>query len=710
MSVEKPHFAQLSDRFDISVILTLHNEGRYLRRTLRSLNESAVFARNGGISVELIVVLDNADEITIDIANSFDHRGYEKVQFLQVKNGSLGLSRNDGIAVAQGSYVATADGDDLVSYNILAEMYELANRLGDRSIIFPQFLFAFGIRYHSCQYYDLDAITPLAMLRGHPFISRIFGSTKIFRKVKYSDARLSEGYAYEDWHFNCEAVAAGCNLCVAKNTILFYRQRPESLLAKAEAISIRQIPPSNLFTPQLYVPLTQSGYDRLIKRGSLGPELQTHGPEIVADPLIRELIIAANRIEPGIDPDLIARGKFHSAIAWCDYPTALAYHEICRLLGNGNFSDVFILPFMARGGADRFIIDVITELDRSCVDSKALIVFGERVVEHIWLEKLPHSATVIDLANEWPSMDESAIDAIALKLIQSCCASDVRIHVRQSAFGERFVSKFRGVLKTYRVYFYRFCDVRRYDRGDCIVEPWGFQFVSENLPWLHRIVSDNKHLIENDCDRIGTNQEKWACLYPRQSRTLNSPLRSGTLGHSAPKALWASRLDFQKRPMILSKIAAHLRRLGSPISIHAYGVNVLEGPNAKIFENADSLVYQGAYSNFFDIARGEYFSFLYTSYFDGVPNVLLEAASIGLPIVAPNVGGIGEFVTDDYSGILLESLYDDEAMAKAYAESLVRLWADEPLRSRLAQGALEHLAANHSDDAYASSAAKIFGL
>lgn len=45
--------------------------------------------------------------------------------------------------------------------------------------------------------------------------------------------------------------------------------------------------------------------------------------------------------------------------------------------------------------------------------------------------------------------------------------------------------------------------------------------------------------------------------------------------------------------------------------------------------------------------------FLLTSVFEGLPLCLLEAQSVGLPIVSTNVGGICDIIKDDYNGLLV---------------------------------------------------------
>lgn len=69
---------------------------------------------------------------------------------------------------------------------------------------------------------------------------------------------------------------------------------------------------------------------------------------------------------------------------------------------------------------------------------------------------------------------------------------------------------------------------------------------------------------------------------------------------------------------------------------------------------------------------------------EGMPNVVLEAAAAGLPIVATAVGGTPEIVTPETDGILVPS-GDTERLAAA----ILRLAMDPDLRSRLGRGALD---------------------
>ncbi|MEO0406892.1 MAG: glycosyltransferase [Cyanobacteria bacterium P01_A01_bin.135] len=65
---------------------------------------------------------------------------------------------------------------------------------------------------------------------------------------------------------------------------------------------------------------------------------------------------------------------------------------------------------------------------------------------------------------------------------------------------------------------------------------------------------------------------------------------------------------------------------------------------------------------------------------DGIPNVLLEAMAMGLPVVSTGISGIGELVRPEENGLLVP-----QRDADALAQAMLRLAEDDGLRSRLGQ-------------------------
>jgi glycosyltransferase involved in cell wall biosynthesis len=77
---------------------------------------------------------------------------------------------------------------------------------------------------------------------------------------------------------------------------------------------------------------------------------------------------------------------------------------------------------------------------------------------------------------------------------------------------------------------------------------------------------------------------------------------------------------------------------------------------------------------------------------DGIPNVLLEAMSMGLPVVSTFVSGIPELVEDDGNGLLVAP--ED---ATALAGAMRRLLDDDALRARLGAAARATVTAHFTD-------------
>ena len=79
---------------------------------------------------------------------------------------------------------------------------------------------------------------------------------------------------------------------------------------------------------------------------------------------------------------------------------------------------------------------------------------------------------------------------------------------------------------------------------------------------------------------------------------------------------------------------------------------------------------------------------------DGLPNVILEAATQALPILSTDFAGVPEFIIDDATGLLV-SPGDYQALATA----LTRLACDPVLRERLGGSAYERIQTQFSFDA-----------
>ncbi|MBF9197509.1 glycosyltransferase [Microvirga terrestris] len=693
--------------FHASIILNIHCEAVFLRRTLLSLDEAVRFAQSKGLRLELVAVLDRTDDATREVLSSFDLGSYQGVQIIEVDHGSLGLSRNAGIERARGDYVFTADADDLVSYNYFHDIYVAAERLGSEALYFPEYVIGFGFHSFVCRYEPLINVTPMTFLQQNPYISRVCAHRDVFRRIPFRDVRLSPGYAFEDWHFNAEAVASGLDIRIVEDVALFYRQRPGSLFRSAYAISVRQIPPTRLFDPVSYLKISEPFYNHLAHSNCNDAGSSAIARDFLNGKILQDLAKHANAIDPSIvlsryRDERIPAIRNHTGFS----PLGAAYYDICQVLGNHVYSDVFLFPFMSRGGAEKYfaaLMEAISRIDPFC---NLLAILGGDLDIVQWMDRLPPNVTIVDMSLYGRGLNRDQRCLLALKIVESC-GFEARIHLRECPFVDRFLQLYSAVLKDKETIFYRFNDVVRIEKGRFITVGSSMGHISEHLDSLSKIICDSASMISHDMHRVGTQTQKWHHLPASIEAPAVLPARTSDAQH---RILWASRLDADKRPSLLPAIARELHRVAPQMTIDVFGSSVLEAFDARQFEGLSNLRYHGSYAGFESLPTSRYSILLYTSLQDGVPNVLLEAMSHGLAVVAPDLGGISEIINNEETGILLPSLPDDDDMAASYAEALLRLVSDPDLCLRLGQQARTFVKEHHSPEAHETRVAELFQL
>jgi glycosyltransferase involved in cell wall biosynthesis len=95
--------------------------------------------------------------------------------------------------------------------------------------------------------------------------------------------------------------------------------------------------------------------------------------------------------------------------------------------------------------------------------------------------------------------------------------------------------------------------------------------------------------------------------------------------------------------------------------------------------------------------------FVLPSYAEGFPNAILEAMSVGLPVVATNVGGVPEIVDDGVTGIIVP-VRDSDALSAAIG----RLLRHEPERQAMGAAARRKILTNYTIDHVIASYQQMF--
>lgn len=143
--------------------------------------------------------------------------------------------------------------------------------------------------------------------------------------------------------------------------------------------------------------------------------------------------------------------------------------------------------------------------------------------------------------------------------------------------------------------------------------------------------------------------------------------------------LYIGRMDVKKGLRELVDAAASLHPLRPKLHVYMVG----EGPDKPIIEraiearNAASYIHTMPGCGFDDVAVWMAAADLVTlpSYMEGCPNVVLEALACGRPVVATNVGGIPEIMSETCGRLVPRR--DPAALAQALAAVLDRTWDAE---------------------------------
>jgi len=693
---------------DISIVLNLHDEARFLDRTVASLREAVAYARADGLSIELVIVLDNATRETAARTTAMDFSGIDQVCFIEVSHGSLGPARNSGIAASRGRYIATADGDDLVSFNFFSAMMEEAER-NPRAIIVPEFLYAFGTRYHLWQYFGTDRVSKLAFFGLHPFCSRVFFPRELARDIQYVDTKKTRFFAYEDWHFNCEAIAAGYEFHTAANTILFYRQRSTSIMAQEGHDKL--CPYSRYFSADHFL----KGLRAVHNTAQPVPKAPKYAPEgtrlyCMNSRIFLELLYAANRIEPGIDYEHLKYMPMGANVGW-PYQQSLdlasAYFEALQKLNGGIYDDVVLLPFLSNGGAEKYLLEVLKSLLATNVAKRILIMTGGNFENHEGVDQLPANIDFLDLRKLADRHGVQNLGTLLLRIIQSS-APRARLHTSGADFAVDFLLRYYRALPDNPIAYYYFCAETLSHQQLHFTYGSSLNFLSEALPGISWVISDHARILHD--------LEKMMHLAPAKAETIYAPVPPPaesiarlpySPGSGPLRILWASRIDTQKRPDLVPRISQRLEERGVKASIDMYGSSVFGYPMPAGIGRDGPVRHRGPFRGFGSLPHGEYDLFLYTSSYDGLPNVVLEALSCSMLVVAPDVGGLREAISSE-TGVLIAHDADDEVLISHYADALAAIANGSIQPLPLIRNAHRLIEERHSEETHRRRVASIF--
>jgi len=710
---------------DLSVIITAGSGSSLTHRTINSAKRACHCAAQAGVHCEIIVVAHGRDEGMRDYLRQW----HEGLLVHEVDIADLGEARNFGVSFARSTFVGFLDTGDLFSEPWLQHAYESATFASRMSVWHPMFSHEFEnacriVRHKSSSMPDcnLDGLleydlwtdvmlAPRELLASHPFRSWPPGS----------------GFSHEIRRWYCEVLAENVPVCIVDQTSVYIRARPDGgqhglmwpgpLFDREPAMAVRQgeATAATQSRARLAGRLKTWGvhYLRQVKSHSrvarnvigLLRRVQRRLPQIMLSPRPPERQLASealpdwflgqwkaiHAVEPDVFPDswILDRTYIH------EFPKPRIsgpFFELCERLGRTP-THVFLVPWLVRAGAD---LEVMNYVRAICGQEPAenIVVIATENTDSPWATALPSEVRFIEFGKRYGQLDyEAQIGLLVRLLLQK--APRV-IHNVNSRLGyDTFVRHGRSLRHFSRLFASIFCD-NLSPEGKWV--GYVFHDLADCFEHLTMVFSDNQHVLDQLHNVFAFDPARLVVHYqPMEASAPPRRPRRQAVSETLD-VLWAGRLDRQKRPDILAEIARRCRSY--PFHFHVYGYACLE-PAAEGLQAGANVTLYGPYASFNELPLEKFGAFLHTAQWDGIPNTLLEGIAAGLPVVASNVGGIGELVISGKTGFLIDP-FDNVDL---YVEALASIHENKADSDRMAASALELLRRRHSWQAFLQNVA-----
>lgn len=374
---------------------------------------------------------------------------------------------------------------------------------------------------------------------------------------------------------------------------------------------------------------------------------------------VREELVELSEIDPAMHPD----GEWMSRVV--DYPgyavgivghaSAGKVYRQLRLTMKGPIDVVIAVPWLKTGGADLGALHVANVLADQ--HRQKVVVITTEAVTSPWAERLSKRVQFLDAGAVMAQLAPPHRVEVVVRLMLQC--QPRVIHVMNSRLFWDAIARNGLALKQFsRLYASLYCD-------DFTKDGLPVGYAREYLPrcytMLQAVLTDNSQTWKSWVRAMGMPAALFHVLrFPAPKPVVRA-------SDTAPRTLlWAGRLDRQKRPDLVAEIARKMPEF----QFDVYGSAVLEPGEIQPLRQLDNVRMRGEFSRFGDLVRPEHLALLYTTEWDGMPNVLLEAAAAGLPIVAPNVGGICDLMPPEE---LVKSSSDVEGFVRQ-----IRALAEDP--------------------------------
>ncbi|WP_313457089.1 glycosyltransferase [Stenotrophomonas sp.] len=397
-----------------------------------------------------------------------------------------------------------------------------------------------------------------------------------------------------------------------------------------------------------------------------------------------------------LEPDLLGEHGSPDRFAYYRVPHLVkpgeVYRRLVQAVGMAPCSHVMTVPWLVRGGADRGAL-LHLQAWVEVLPAERVVLLLTEPAPSTWLDRVPEGVRIIrfgEIVSELTPEDQVRLLTRLLVQMQPAV-----VHNINSPAAWQAIESFGLALRQHTSLFASlFCDDH-----DANGVPVGHarRYLRSCHSHLSRVFCDNTVYPGIWARELGVPADLFRVLKFPLSRPITRKAGPFLLP-AAGRILWAGRFDRQKRPDLLLAIA---RRLPD-VEFDVHGVMDVGHPHPAVeqLKGLPNVTLRGPFSQFGDIVSDAHAALLFTTEWEGLPTLLLDAAACGVPIVAPAVGGIGDLIESDW---LVQDLEDVDA----FTTRLRQLLADRTLREVRRQRQYEALSQDRSWPAFSDAVSAV---
>lgn len=340
-------------------------------------------------------------------------------------------------------------------------------------------------------------------------------------------------------------------------------------------------------------------------------------------------------------------------------------------------SSLVVVGGLGIGGAERYGTNIFRALTNIYGSNNVVILVSDGDIG-LGAQWLPADAKVLAISEYLPDADR-AMRARFVRRFISVVQPQTTYCVNSRALWDAAMQPKNALDKFSRFYAALFC--YDYDEVGNRVGYAATEFF-QCFEFFSGYLIDNRSFAEELIGRFSIPVE-----HQRKLQVVRSPANNSSAMvppvERPMRVLWCGRLARQKIPHIVGQIAALCPGIGIDMFAAQGDISI----------SAADLPSNVRVHPAYDPERGapfeHYGAFIYTSQWDGIPTILLDAASSGIPIVGSIVGGIGELLTEEtgwpvsdphnarqYVDRLFEALFEP-AEAQKRTRAMLRLLQDK---------------------------------